>query len=438
MIYELSSLEWELSPHKIQNTISNIAVKKTTNAKQNKEPQTLKNQREYYNLIEKFKKLFIKEFHRIRASINDHKIEDKEDVFIRYIATNYVGLTKLCMKQQPIKPPNPKENNPDTDLLTQQDTLEQINNNLQTLLVIPLREFIETTFKKELIINHLFDSPVETFLKAIKSNCVSVSRQTDQVSEDYRAIYSPISNCLFTLEYNGYRLESLYGKSLEKKYEAFQNFIEDYLESPATVLEKLKYLSKLKIKITDLNDLFCEEGTKKQKNYRPFRSHRIDAVGNLKHKLFRHNILPDLDEFYKELMQLTELQSIYIARATKFVVAQIQFLEEYKSTVETIFQQKKDFLETPSTTRPDSYGKLQWRGNINQLVAFFYDAYSQVFVDGEPILKATKQQLVLFLTQNFTQKDGEQINPSTIKTIFSPSKELKRPPLTRRITFPKF
>ncbi|MFX1708100.1 hypothetical protein PV783_29320 [Chitinophaga sp. CC14] len=70
--------------------------------------------------------------------------------------------------------------------------------------------------------------------------------------------------------------------------------------------------------------------------------------------------------------------------------------------------------------------KLQWMGKSKVLISLFYDLYSNVENGGEPLIKATKDQVKNFLLNNFIEKDGQPLSPSSIDTLLTPSKEDKR------------
>lgn len=89
-----------------------------------------------------------------------------------------------------------------------------------------------------------------------------------------------------------------------------------------------------------------------------------------------------------------------------------------------------------NATKQKSTSKLQWRGNTNQLITFFYDTSKVVSYEGNPLLIASKKQITDLLINNFIDKDGNEISKATIDTIFTPSKEDKRPPEHKRIKIP--
>ncbi|UPK68310.1 hypothetical protein [Chitinophaga filiformis] len=90
-----------------------------------------------------------------------------------------------------------------------------------------------------------------------------------------------------------------------------------------------------------------------------------------------------------------------------------------------------------SSAQQTSY-KLQWMGKSKVLITLFYDLYSNVENGGEPLIKATKDQVKNFLLNNFIEKDGQPLSASSIDTLLTPSKEDKRALKDDRIDTSKF
>ncbi|SEW35733.1 hypothetical protein SAMN05428988_4382 [Chitinophaga sp. YR573] len=110
---------------------------------------------------------------------------------------------------------------------------------------------------------------------------------------------------------------------------------------------------------------------------------------------------------------------IFIANALKDLKAELA--DKYSVQDDTIAQKN---INLPSS--PQSSHKLQWMGKSKVLISLFYDLYSNVENGGEPLIKATKEQVKNFLLNNFLEKDGQPLSASSIDTILTPSKEDKR------------
>jgi len=71
------------------------------------------------------------------------------------------------------------------------------------------------------------------------------------------------------------------------------------------------------------------------------------------------------------------------------------------------------------------YPKIKWLGKTNVLLTLFYDLLNGQ--DGKaPLIEANKNDIKLFLKDNFLDSEGNKLSESTIITLFTPSKEDKR------------
>jgi hypothetical protein len=87
---------------------------------------------------------------------------------------------------------------------------------------------------------------------------------------------------------------------------------------------------------------------------------------------------------------------------------------------------------------PNQFNKMQFNGNINQLVDVFYQLHRELFVDGKSYIDGNTNDLVALIVNSFVDKDGKEISPLTVKTILKPSKEEKRPNTHKRIDIEKY
>jgi len=104
----------------------------------------------YRSITADYKDFFIKEQHRIITSVNNHKINDSEAFFTRYISTNYRGLMKFYDQSKAIKPTRASFRSPDFKNNYKRYTMARVNYLLQIQLVIPLKSFIEFDFSDDL------------------------------------------------------------------------------------------------------------------------------------------------------------------------------------------------------------------------------------------------------------------------------------------------
>ncbi|WP_126244373.1 hypothetical protein [Chitinophaga rhizosphaerae] len=110
---------------------------------------------------------------------------------------------------------------------------------------------------------------------------------------------------------------------------------------------------------------------------------------------------------------------IFIANCLKDLKAEL--IDKYNVPDDTEAPKKLNLSSSPQSSH-----KLQWMGKSKVLITLFYDLYSNVENGGEPLIKATKEQIKNFLLNNFIEKDGQPLSPSSIDTLLTPSKEDKR------------
>lgn len=83
------------------------------------------------------------------------------------------------------------------------------------------------------------------------------------------------------------------------------------------------------------------------------------------------------------------------------------------------------------------FNKLKINCNINQLVDIFYQLHRELFTGGKPIIDGNINDIVAVIVNSFTDKDGKDLSPETVKTILAPSKTDKRPKPHKRIDIDK-
>lgn len=83
------------------------------------------------------------------------------------------------------------------------------------------------------------------------------------------------------------------------------------------------------------------------------------------------------------------------------------------------------------------FNKLKINCNINQLVDIFYQLHRELFTNGKPIIDGNINDFVAVIVNSFTDKDGRELSPDSIATMFRPSKTDKRPKPHKRIDIDK-
>lgn len=84
-----------------------------------------------------------------------------------------------------------------------------------------------------------------------------------------------------------------------------------------------------------------------------------------------------------------------------------------------------------------NYNKLQFNGNVNQLVDIFYQLSRELFVNGRSYLDGNVNDIAKMIAYSFVDKDGNKLSIETVKTILTPSREEKRPNNAKRIDVDK-
>ncbi len=442
MIYELTNIENQVHPDMLRTAFSkyvpdfSLSYLGNTENPNSEKNVTLEISPGYIIILEKFKKFFFNEFCRIRISMRNHKINESKEVFSRYVSVNYSGVIRMLKNTRAKKHPETDEEEHTLDVGYLRNTHDLIYYNLQKILLFPLKEFIENEFISELRQANLQKSTSQSILQVLLNNQVTLE-EPDRLQTDNSSTREETSPQKLLLLYNGFSLEADYYDYLKETFEYFQIRLSVELHNITDNFEKIRSITELEKIISSIKPLFHKYRTPNTDDFSP-EYYREDSIYYLKRELEKNNIAEQINNYHRQLSSFTEIQWSFIIRTWKILKCYHK-LYRYPPTVEREYSPTVSCkLPAPANSgnKDEDPGKLQWRGNINQLITFFYDASSQVLVDGKTILNASKKQIAHLLIENFIQKDGDPVNPSTINTIFTPSKELKRPPNHKRIIFP--
>ena len=392
---------------------------------------------EYFITLEKFKRLFFNELCRIRYAMQDCKIHKAEDVFSNYISVNYSYVMRMLKNIHAKKYP---EANEETSIIGTgyfQNTQDLIYYNLQKILLFPLKEFIEHEYGTELLKNNLSKPTSLSILHDLFKNQVALKKHTSPSTHNNTTVPAGSGSPELLLIYNGYSREADYYDYLNETFEHFQTCLSNELRKTSRTYEKMKILIELEKITSSVKPLFHRYHSPGPDDFSP-EYYREDTIYYLKRELEKNNMAHRTNTYHRKLSSFTEIQRSFLLRIRKTLKCYLK-LYRFPHAAENgnSLAESCRLLAPDNSAQPiEDNGKLQWRGNINQLITFFYDASNQVFVNGKPILNASKKQIAKLLIENFIQKDGEPVSISTINTIFTPSKELKRPPNNKRIIFP--
>ncbi|MBB1646416.1 hypothetical protein ACR777_14830 [Sphingobacterium spiritivorum] len=155
------------------------------------------------------------------------------------------------------------------------------------------------------------------------------------------------------------------------------------------------------------------------------------------------NRLTELQDYTEKIMFLTKEKFDYEQASIDFInpklpdysdqcqkeIDQIQHINRLTNEFSIAqMQKKKDMLP---------FSKLKINCNINQLVDIFYQLNRELYTNGKPVIDGNVNDFVAILVNSFVDKNGKELSPQTIKTIFTPSKADKRPKSYKRIDIDK-
>lgn len=155
------------------------------------------------------------------------------------------------------------------------------------------------------------------------------------------------------------------------------------------------------------------------------------------------NRLDELQDYTQKIMFLTKEKFDYEQASIDFInpklpdyssqcqkeIDQIQHLNRLTNEF-SIEQMNKNKNGMP-------FNKLKINCNINQLVDIFYQLHRELFTNGKPIIDGNINDFVAVIVNSFTEKDGRELSPETVKTMLTLSKSDKRPKPHKRIDIDK-
>jgi hypothetical protein len=386
-----------------------------------------------------YRALFDQESIRIQNAIYEYEGNNSSEKFEKYLVLNYRKLREFS---------NPK----DVDHFLELSKIEidyqkdnsvkeymfwNLKSSFQLDFVQILLAFFEKNFSPILHKYNLFPSPAETFMNAVSNFNVRFGL-VDPLPDDWKNLLSSGSNSIITLTYNGFDEKNKYKIELKKLYSNFKSYISGLINSKANdYIETYTILKNLQINLDELQRSYQEDDL--NSNVEDYDLHPLinkNLITRRDPKLNKFNNWPF--SYYNYYNNFLHIQMDITINAYKFIKMQLDLLKELKNieTPNADEQRSKKVNPVQNISEQLSTSKLQWRGNINQLITFFYDASKEVLLKGKPILNADRKQITELITTNFLDKNGNEIKQSVIDTIFTPSKETKRPSKNKRIQIP--
>ena len=155
------------------------------------------------------------------------------------------------------------------------------------------------------------------------------------------------------------------------------------------------------------------------------------------------NTVDELQDYTDKIMFLTKEKFDYEQASIDFINPKlpdysVQCQKEIDQ-IQHIYRLNNEFsLEQMSKNKNGlPFNKLKINCNINQLVDIFYQLHRELFVDGKPIIDGNINDIASVIVNSFTDKDGRDLSPESVKTMLTPSKTDKRPKPHKRIDIDK-
>ena len=150
--------------------------------------------------------------------------------------------------------------------------------------------------------------------------------------------------------------------------------------------------------------------------------------------------LEQIEDFCDQIIFLTNEKYEYEQANIHFINPKLpEYSEQCNKKIEHL-QHIRRLQEELQVVKEEkcNYNKLQFNGNVNQLVDIFYQLNRELFINGKNYLDGNVNDIAKMIAYSFVDKDGNDLSIETIKTILTPSREEKRPNNAKRIDVDKF
>ncbi|UPT69000.1 MAG: hypothetical protein M0D57_10435 [Sphingobacteriales bacterium JAD_PAG50586_3] len=125
-----------------------------------------------------------------------------------------------------------------------------------------------------------------------------------------------------------------------------------------------------------------------------------------------------------------------VLEAQQIVLKTIEQL--YPNELDIVISEPSNLSHPLVTKQFNKNTKLKWHGNTNALVDIFYQMAFELKRDCVPLLQAEPKDLIRLIQDNFTDKYGDTISETTIRTIITPSRVDKRPKGAKKLNLQEF
>lgn len=154
--------------------------------------------------------------------------------------------------------------------------------------------------------------------------------------------------------------------------------------------------------------------------------------------------LEQMEDYCEQILFLTQEKHEYEQAVLEFENKKLEnFAIQCQKKIEHLqhMRKLKDELiqaELKAAHQKADFKKLQFNGNVNQLVDIFYQLSRELFVDGKSFLDGELNDIAKVIVASFVDKEGNDLSLKTVRTILTPSREDKRPNGDKRIEIEDF
>ncbi len=154
--------------------------------------------------------------------------------------------------------------------------------------------------------------------------------------------------------------------------------------------------------------------------------------------------LEQMEDYCEQILFLTQEKHEYEQAVLDFINQKLEnFAIQCQKKIEHLqhMRKLKDELmqaELKAAHQKTDFKKLQFNGNVNQLVDIFYQLSRELFVDGKSFLDGELNDVAKVIVASFVDKEGNELSLKTVRTILTPSREDKRPNGDKRIEIEDF
>ena len=288
----------------------------------------------------------------------------------------------------------------------------------------PFMEF--TSVKVTDAFNHLFDIEKNTE-ENLQSYCQSL------INKIFQLHYSQIQNFInhhFSIAKNPIDWLNTFEKLIVVNEKLFQKGSNESRHIKFQTCIELKRLN-----------LICDET---QESPRRLNKKQINAESEDRYFSFKElrEKLNQLEVFEEKIILLTNEKYNYQQSNIDFVNKN---LPDFDKQCDKEIKRLKEINELELSSHKvgtkvssASLNKIKINSNINQFVDVFFQLNRELHIEGKPFLDGNTRDFAMLISNNFIDKDGQEISYATVETILRPSRYDKRPKSHRRINVDKF